>query len=506
MYWICFSFPDVDTAEMLALELGLKKVQRSTRRQKVDFDHNHLLQRRNASNDQINSTESSPDVATDTTTTTTTTTSYESLAPRPPVVCIMGHVDHGKTTLMDALRRRAKGTTTNKKSKKKKGKKGGKVSKNTSDVAGTEAGGITQVISAFQVPLDGDEAITFLDTPGHAAFSAMRQSGSHAADIIVLVVAADDGVSKQTIEIINFYKSIVKESGGGISMVVAMNKIDKPGVDVQESQSRIENQLLENGIIPEGIASHGDSEFGAPVQFFPISAKTGDGLDDLIEGLALQSEIMDLRADDSARAEGIVMDARIEKGLGVVADCIIRWGSIEKSDVVVSGKHYGKVRILKDGTCRVDREKKDTFIILCSAINKIYLLFLFLLTVNDKTLKKGSPSQPVRIIGFESPPKAGDPIAVVASEEDAEELIARRNALELKKANVNPSDSTANFSDVIVSGRESMTQTGKYKNVYKNVLSDLIRSTKVTHLDYFMKFTLFLSNRRNRKEVGEVRS
>lgn len=174
----------------------------------------------------------------------------------------------------------------------------------------------------------------------------MRQSGSHAADIIVLVVAADDGVSPQTIEILNFYKSIVKDSDGGISMVVAMNKIDKPGIDVEDRKREIENQLLEHGIVPEGMSS--DSEYGSPVQFFPVSAKTGEGLDDLIEGLVLQSEIMDLRADDRARAEGIVMDARVEQGLGVVADCIVRWGCIQKGDVIVSDTSPGKVRILKD--------------------------------------------------------------------------------------------------------------------------------------------------------------
>jgi len=266
----------------------------------------------------------------------------------------MGHVDHGKTTLMDALRRRSisGGKQSKKKSKKDKKMNGAKKSPSgCGDVAGTEAGGITQVISAFQVPLAGGQkdTITFLDTPGHAAFSAMRQSSSHAADILVLVIAADDGVSPQTIEILNFYKAILKDSDGGISMVVAMNKIDKPGVDVDESRRRIENQLLEHGIIPEGVASHNDNEFGSPVQFVPISAKTGQGLDDLIGSLSLQSEVMDLCADDSARAEGIVMDARVEQGIGVVADCIVRWGSIQQGDVILSGTNMGKVRALKDG-------------------------------------------------------------------------------------------------------------------------------------------------------------
>ena len=331
---------DVDVVEMIAMELNIK-VERSKRRQKTEVnDHKQLMERRKNVEDGLEDTPAAE----------TAKKTYGQLARRPPVVCIMGHVDHGKTTLMDSLRRLARGETGKKMSKKSKKKSGKKVKakKGNDDVAGTEAGGITQVISAFQVPLgEQKDSLTFLDTPGHAAFSSMRQSGSHAADVIVLVIAADDGVSPQTIEILNYYKSIVKDSEGGITMVVAMNKIDKPGIDVSESQTRIENELIEHGIIPEGVTA--DSEYGSPVQFFPISAKTGDGLDDLIEGLALQSEIMDLRADDTARAEGIVMDARVEQGLGVVVDCIIRWGSIKPGDVVVSGTDTGKVRILKDG-------------------------------------------------------------------------------------------------------------------------------------------------------------
>jgi len=243
-----------------------------------------------------------------------------------------------------------------------------------------------------------DEKITFLDTPGHAAFTAMRQSGSHAADVIVLVVAADDGISEQTVEIINLYKSIVKgSSDSGISMVVALNKIDKPGINVDEAKMRIENQLLEHGIVAEGMNQYG-SEYGQPVQVIPTSGLTGQGLDDLMEGLMLQSEIMDLRADDDASGEGIVMDARMEKGLGVVADCIIRWGSIKKGDVVTSGDQVARVRMLKD--------------------------------VNNKLIKKGLPSQPVRIVGFKSLPKAGDPLMVVESEEIGEEIIEKRLAIE----------------------------------------------------------------------------
>lgn len=254
---------------------------------------------------------------------------------------------------MDALRRRSMNQDVSGASKqgnaKKKKKKGKAPASASNDVAGTEAGGITQIISAFQVALEGqDMPVTFLDTPGHSAFRSMRQSGSHAADVIVLVVAADDGVSEQTVEILDFYKSIVKGSEGGISLVVALNKIDKPGIEVEEAQRRIENQLMEHGIVSEGMGS-GDSEFGSPVQVIPTSGLTGHGLEDLMEGLLLQSEVMDLRADDKAHAEGIVMDASMEKGLGVVATAIIRWGSIQIGDVVVSGDQIGRVRILKDG-------------------------------------------------------------------------------------------------------------------------------------------------------------
>jgi len=334
---------DVDVVEMIAMELRIP-FERQKRRNKVELnDHKKLMERRKATEEGIGELEKMSQEPKE-------ELAYDKLARRPPVVCIMGHVDHGKTTLMDSLRRMARRDGTKQKQKSKKSKKGDKKQPAGKglDVAGTEAGGITQVISAFQVPLgDQQDSLTFLDTPGHAAFSSMRQSGSHAADVIVLVIAADDGVSPQTVEILNFYKSIVKDSDGGITMVVAMNKIDKPGIDVNECQTRIENELLEHGIVPEGVAT--ESEYGSPVQVFPISAKTGEGVDDMVAGLALQSEIMDLRADETARAEGIVMDSRVEQGLGVVVDCIVRWGSIKQGDVVVSGTSTGKIRILKDG-------------------------------------------------------------------------------------------------------------------------------------------------------------
>jgi translation initiation factor IF-2 len=221
------------------------------------------------------------------------------------------------------------------------------------------------VITSFEVPLSLEESsgneegahtpistVTFLDTPGHAAFKKMRQSGSSATDVIVLVVAADDGVSPQTIEIIDMFKSIARSQPQSISLVIAVSKIDKPGIDVDEAVMRIENQLMEHEIFTENVLAGGgdEGEFGA-CQLFPVSGLTGEGLDDLVEGLALQSELMDLRADYDARGEGIVIDARMEKGLGVVADCVIRWGKVEPGDFVVSGTNGGKVRFLNDGKC-----------------------------------------------------------------------------------------------------------------------------------------------------------
>ena len=383
---------DIDMMELLALDLGIETVRSASEPVVVDAETILMQQRR--SDKDVNDIEH-------------ISSTVDDYPARPPVVTIMGHVDHGKTTLMDALRRRSqeqqqqsKKGKASKKSKKKNTKKSTGATKN---IAGTEAGGITQVISAFQVALDGnDDKITFLDTPGHAAFRTMRQSGSHAADILVLVVAADDGISEQTVEIINFYKSIVKgSSDSAISMVVAVNKIDKPGIDAEEAKMRIENQLLEHGIISEGMKSDG-SELGQPVQVIPTSGITGEGLDDLIDGLLLQSEVMDLRANDQANGEGIVMDARQEKGLGIVADCIVRWGKIKKEDTIISGDHFSQVRMLKD--------------------------------VNNKMLKEGLPSQPVRIVGFKFLPKAGDPIMVVESEEIAKEMLLQRQAIDPSKS------------------------------------------------------------------------
>jgi translation initiation factor IF-2 len=307
---------------------------------------------------------------------------------------------------MDALRRKAAGSTQITQNKSKKKEKKGKKKRDDDlfqAVAGTEAGGITQVVSAFQIrmPNISDSAnsdidtVTFLDTPGHAAFKSMRKSGSNGADVLVLVIAADDGVSPQTIELINMYKEIARAQPGSITLMVAMTKIDKPGIDIEQSMRQIENQLMEHEIFTERMTTP-DCEFGG-VQMVPLSGLTGEGIDDLVEGLILQSEVMDLRACRESRAEGLIIDAKVETGLGVVVDCIIRWGKLEVGDYVHSGVHGGKVRILND--------------------------------VNNKSIKRASPSQPVRLVGFKSLPKAGDPILCVQSEEISKEIIARREAL-----------------------------------------------------------------------------
>jgi translation initiation factor IF-2 len=375
--------------ELICIELGIESLRAEQRKESdVELSERRALRRSSSSSEKLGKdactmTKEDEDGQEEL---------YATLPPRSPVISVMGHVDHGKTTLMDALRRRAvtaiargantpsKGggaTTGNKAEKKKKMKNNGESSQQqqrkgcvgivNGDVAGTEAGGITQVITAFEVPLplldegitladddDGQSSshhmistVTFLDTPGHAAFKKMCHSGSLATDVIVLVVAADDGVSPQTIEIIDMYKSIARAQPQSISLVIAVSKIDKPGIDVDEAVMRIENQLIEHDLFTENVVAGGgdEGEFGS-CQLFPVSGITGEGLDDLVEGLALQAEIMDLRADEDAMGEGIVIDARMERGLGVVADCIIRWGSVSRGDFVVSGTHGGRVKFL----------------------------------------------------------------------------------------------------------------------------------------------------------------
>jgi translation initiation factor IF-2 len=272
------------------------------------------------------------------------------MLPRPPVVTVMGHVDHGKTSLLDALR--------------------------SADVAAGEHGGITQHIGAYQVRLPDGEAVTFLDTPGHAAFSAMRARGANITDIVVLVVAADDGVMPQTIEAINHAKA------AGAPMIVAINKVDKPGADPQ----RVINELLQHEIVVEAL--------GGDTQAIPVSAKEKTGLKDLIEAILVQAEMMDLRANPDRTAEGVVIEAKLDRGRGSVASVLVKRGTLRRGDIVVAGASWGRVRAL----------------------------------VNERgeQVAEAGPSVPVEILGLDSPASPGEPFAVVENEARARELTEYR--------------------------------------------------------------------------------
>jgi len=270
--------------------------------------------------------------------------------PRPPVVAVMGHVDHGKTSLLDALRK--------------------------TDTAAGEAGGITQHIGAYQVRTAEGDRITFLDTPGHAAFSAMRARGANVTDLVVLVVAADDGVMPQTIEAINHARA------AKTPIIVAVNKIDKPGAKPQN----IINELLQHEIVVESL--------GGETQVIEVSAKTGQGLDHLIEAILLQAEVLDLRANPDRTAEGVVIEAKLDKGRGPVATVLVKRGTLKRGDIVVAGSSFGRVRAL---------------------INE-----------RDEQLAEAGPSEPVEVLGFDSPPSPGDAFAVVENDARAREITEYR--------------------------------------------------------------------------------
>ncbi len=274
----------------------------------------------------------------------------ELLKPRPPVVTVMGHVDHGKTSLLDAIR-------------------------HTNTVSG-EAGGITQHIGAYQVELDSGERITFIDTPGHAAFTQMRARGAKVTDIVVLVVAADDGVMPQTIEAINHAKA------ADVPIIVAINKIDKPDAD----PDRVRTELLQHEVIVESLS--GD------VLDVEVSALTGEGLDKLLEAIILQAEILELKANPDRKAEGVVIEAKLERGRGTVATVLVQRGTLKMGNIMVAGIAWGKVRALLD-----DRGKHVT---------------------------SAGPSQPVEVLGLNAAPDAGDTFAVVESEARAREITEYR--------------------------------------------------------------------------------
>ena len=309
---------DADTAELIIEEFGHKVVRVS------DSDVEDVIQRVEDADDDLQA--------------------------RPPVITIMGHVDHGKTSLLDAIRK-------------------------TKVVSG-EAGGITQHIGAYQVETGEGVTLTFLDTPGHAAFTSMRSRGAQVTDIVVLVVAADDAVMPQTVEAINHAKA------AGVPMIVAINKVDRPAADPQ----KVRTDLLQHEVVVEAMSGE--------VQDVEVSAKTGQGLDTLLEAIALQAEILELRANPDRAAEGAVIEAQLDVGRGPVATVLVQKGTLRQGDIFVVGEQWGKVRAL----------------------------------INDKgeRVKEAGPSVPVEVLGLNGTPEAGDVLNVVATEAQAREIAEYR--------------------------------------------------------------------------------
>ncbi|MDR1488593.1 MAG: translation initiation factor IF-2 [Holosporales bacterium] len=285
----------------------------------------------------------------------------EDLEVRAPIVAIMGHVDHGKTTILDTLRK--------------------------TNVAAKEAGGITQHVSAYQVESKSGNKITFIDTPGHAAFSRIRLRGAVITDIIVLVVAADDGVKEQTIEAISYAKS------GNVPIIVAINKIDKPNTNVD----KLKNELMAQDVVIE--------EFGGNVLSVQVSALKNMNLEGLIETILLQAEMMDLKANPNRKAIGTVLDSRVVKGVGLMAMSIIQHGTLRPGDIFVAGASYGKIRSLYNE--------------------------------NNQRIEYAGPSTPVNIVGFNNNPEPGDIISVMDSEQKAREIAEYRARLLKEKATIN---------------------------------------------------------------------
>jgi translation initiation factor IF-2 len=278
------------------------------------------------------------------------------VTPRAPVVTVMGHVDHGKTSLLDYIRQ--------------------------AKVAAGEAGGITQHIGAYRVSTSRGE-ITFLDTPGHAAFTAMRARGAKATDVVILVVAADDGVMPQTEEAIQHARA------ANVPIVVAINKCDKPSAD----PDRVTNELVVKGVIPEN--------YGGDTQFIQVSAHTGQGIDELLEAISLQAEVLELHALADAPAKGVIIEARVDKGRGTVATLLVQQGTLKHGDLVLAGQTYGRVRAM--------------------------------MNERGEQVKDAGPSTPVEILGLETPPSAGDDFVVLADERKAREVAQFRAEKERKE-------------------------------------------------------------------------
>ena len=277
----------------------------------------------------------------------------EDLEPRAPIITVMGHVDHGKTSLLDYIRK--------------------------SQVAEGEAGGITQHVGAYEVTTDDGRPITFLDTPGHEAFTAMRSRGAQATDIVILVVAADDAVMPQTIEAINHAKA------AGVSIIVAINKMDKPGAN----PDKIKQQLAEHDVIVE--------EYGGTNQVAEVSAKTGDGIPELLEKVLIEAELMELKANPNRNADGVVLEARVDKGKGIVSNILVQNGTLEVGDPFVAGPCFGRVRAMEN-------EHGDR-------------------------IESAGPSTPLQLTGFDDIPQAGDKLVALDDEKKAKEIANQRQQI-----------------------------------------------------------------------------
>ncbi|HET6618039.1 MAG TPA: translation initiation factor IF-2 [Gemmatimonadota bacterium] len=278
----------------------------------------------------------------------------ENLVPRPPVVTVMGHVDHGKTSLLDFIRQ-------------------------TNVIAG-ESGGITQHIGAYEVELDDERSVTFLDTPGHQAFTAMRARGAQATDIVILVVAADDGVMPQTVEAIDHARA------AGVPLVVAVNKIDLPDA----RPDRVKQELMQHKVVIE--------DFGGDILSAEVSAKTGAGVQDLLEKVMLQADLLDVRANPERHARGVVIESELDKGMGPVATVLVTAGTLEIGDAFICGLYDGRVRALLDE--------------------------------RGNNVEEAGPSQPVRVLGFSGVPEAGDSFAVLEDEKEVRDIAQRRQRLQ----------------------------------------------------------------------------
>ena len=303
----------------------------------------------------------------------------EDLVERAPVVCVMGHVDHGKTSLLDAIR-------------------------NTHVTAG-EAGGITQHIGAYRVRIKGKE-ITFLDTPGHEAFTAMRARGAMATDIAILVVAADDGIMPQTVEAINHAKA------AGVEIIVAINKMDKPGAN----PDAVKQELTKYDLVPE--------EWGGDVMCVPVSALKRTGIDDLLEDILLIAEVKEYKANPNRRAKGVIIESKLDKGRGPVATVLVQNGTLRSGDIVIAGTSVGRVRAMTDYAGR--------------------------------TVKAATPSMPVEIIGLADLPAAGDEFNAVENERMARELADRRRAQ--AKEDTFKANSRANLNDLFAQISEGVKE------------------------------------------------